>query len=145
MLADEVENQASLLLRVQPQPATELLKEQRRARSRAKQKHRVDEREIDALVVKVAGEEHVHFAGFERARGARPVFIGALAMHRGRGDAQLTELASHEVRVRDGYAESERAHAAQAIAAHAAPKLSRDHLGAPVIPCVKALQILDGV
>jgi hypothetical protein len=41
------------------QPATELLKEQRRALSRTEQQEGVDERQVDALVVEVAREEDV--------------------------------------------------------------------------------------
>src|SRR5216684_7638592 len=47
--------------------------------------------------------------------------------------------------MRHGHAEAERPHATQAIAAHSTPKLISDHFRAPVIPCVQAIHILEGV
>src|SRR5712692_8300436 len=130
---------------VKPQPAAALLQEERRTRRGAKEKQRVDEGEIDALVVEVAGEEHVHVASLESPRGACPMFLRALAMHCERRDAQLTELAGHEVGVRDAHAEAERPHVAKIIASNSAAKLIRDHLRAPIIAGIEAIEVFDSV
>ena len=61
-LADEVEDGQALLLLEQPQPAAELLEEDRQALGRAEEQHRVDLGDVDALVVQVDDEQEVHLA-----------------------------------------------------------------------------------
>ena len=55
--ADEVEHGADRLAGRLPQPASELLEEQRRALGRAQHQQRVDGRNVDALVEQVDGED----------------------------------------------------------------------------------------
>src|SRR5467141_2445466 len=68
VLANEVEHQACLLPFVKAKPATQLLKEERRARRRAQKKQCVDKGEIDAFVVEIACKKHVHFTRLENPR-----------------------------------------------------------------------------
>ena len=72
-LADEVEDGQALLVLGQPQPAAELLEEDRQALGRAEEQHRVDLGDVDALVVQVDDEQEVDLAG----RGAGPGPSGA--------------------------------------------------------------------
>ena len=65
MIGDEVEHGAQGLVTRPPQAATQLLQEQRRALSRAKQQEGVDVRHINPFVKQVDREYDVHAASGE--------------------------------------------------------------------------------
>ena len=132
MLADEVEHQARLLGGVMAQPAPELLQEQRRALRRTQQQQRVDERQVDALVVEVAREQHVDGALLQARR--RVLAIGAVGVHRERGQPARREVRRHELRVLDADAEGERANGSPVR--DASFELRQDAVGARGVPGV---------
>ena len=77
---------------IEPQTSAELLKEERRAHGRTEQEQRVDEGEINALVVEVAGEEDVHLAFPQAARSVGADLGGRLAVHGERRNTVLAEV-----------------------------------------------------
>ena len=113
MLADEIEHQARLLPLVKPQPAAQLLKEERGARTWVAGEASCRRTEGRRLHCEIAREQDVHFASVERTRSTCPIFLRTLAVYRERSNAQLTKFASHEIGMRDAHAESERAHTRQ--------------------------------
>jgi hypothetical protein len=68
MLADEVEDQTRRLAGRMAQAAPELLEEDRRARGRPQEQQHVDEGQVDALVIQVAGEHQIDVAITEPGR-----------------------------------------------------------------------------
>ena len=72
MLTDEVERRQHRLAPRAAQTAAELLQEDRRALRRAEEQHRVDLREVEALVEEVGGEEAVHLAVSPLLQGTGP-------------------------------------------------------------------------
>ena len=111
LLPDEVQHRAHRLLRVQPQAAAQLLQEHRRRLRRPQQQDRVHRRHVHTLGQHVHGEDDVDLPvpqGVQLllAHGGR-----GLAAHRHRGDAGLTELAGHVLRMRHRHAEPEGPHA----------------------------------
>ena len=130
VLADEVEHQTRGLaaVRVEPQPPSELLHEQSRAHGGAQEQERIDKRQIDALVVEVAGEDHVDIARAQAARRVLALGGGRAAVHRQRRHAARAEVRGHEASVLDADAEAEGADAARI--GHAPAELSQDQVGA---------------
>ena len=62
LIADEVQYQATGLARVQAQPTTQLLEENRRTLGWPQEKDAVDFRDVHAFIEEIDGEQHVHFA-----------------------------------------------------------------------------------
>ena len=93
-----------------PEPAPQLLEEQRRAFGRTQQQQRVDGRDVDALVEEVDGEDDAHAAVGEVAQRRPPLVRTARRRERDGRQAELGEALGHELRVADADAVAERPH-----------------------------------
>ncbi len=135
LLADEVEHEARWLVLVVAEAAAELLQEEGRALGGPEQQESVHERQVDALVVEIAGEEHVHFALAQPGCRTGPLLQGGVALHGGCGDAGSREPRSHEDRVFDAHAEAEGAE--RAHVGDSAGELCEHQRGAGVVARVE--------
>ena len=92
-LADEVEDRQALLVLGQPQPAAELLEEDRQALGRPEEQHRVDLGDVDPLVVQVDDEQEVDPPVAEPVLGRAALGVRGVGREALGGDAGLVELA----------------------------------------------------
>lgn len=120
------------------QAAAELLEKQRRALRGAQEQQHVDEREIDALVVEVAGEQHVDLAIAQLLRRGVTELVGDPSVHGQRRDPRSREARRHVLGVLDADAEPEGADLAHV--SHAAGELMADQIGASLVAGVQLAQ-----
>ena len=110
LIADEVEDGQHVFASALAEPASELLEEDRCALGRAQHQHDIDGRDVDALVEEVDGEQDLHVAGAEVARGLTSIVTRCARGDGDGSDAGAIEPVCHEVRVVDAHAEPERPH-----------------------------------
>ena len=108
MPADEIQDQAALLALGEAQAAADLLLEEHRALRRTQEQQRIDERQVDALVVQVAGHQRGDLAPCEQLGRAPALVRGRVAQHAQRLDAGLVQPRRHVLRVRHRDAEQQR-------------------------------------
>src|ERR1700679_2573978 len=100
-LANEVEYGQALLLvfSVQSQAAAELLQEDRQAFGRAEEQHRVELRDVDALIVQIDDKQEVHFTRAQASLSRIAVGPRRLSRKSLGGDCGLPELRRHVLSV----------------------------------------------
>src|SRR5690606_17185720 len=110
MLSYEVEHGADALVRLAPQPATELLQEDRRTISWAQKEQGIHGRDIDAFVEQVDREHCPQFAARELLQCGASLFLRGFRGYSHRWQVGRIELVSHESSMGHRYAEAECPH-----------------------------------
>ena len=93
---------------MQAQAAAQLLHEDRHRLGGPQEQDQVDDRDIDAFIEKVDGEQHAQPPGSERRYGFRSVERPLTGVDRSRGDTRRIECRSHAVCVLDRHTEAQR-------------------------------------
>ena len=143
LVADEVQDGKTGLAVSEPEAATELLEEERRAFGRAKEEDRVDLRDVDAFVEQIHSEYGVDPSIAKRDQGVATLLGRRLRRDRDSRDAGSAKPIRHEAGMVDAHAEAESPHRTDV---GDGPSHSFDDLrGPPVVARVERGELLDVV
>ena len=105
-LADKVQHGQAFLVLLQPQATAQLLEEDGQGLGGAQEQHRIDLRDVHALVVNVHHENEANLAAHQPPLGGFSLIVRGFPGQENGADAVTVEIAAHELRMFDGHAEA---------------------------------------